>query len=69
MVVTSYHNIPDNFISSQRWAEGKGQLLTNILSFFTRMAVMGRLSYNAGYIKKNKRGDEGNQGKRGTEKG
>jgi hypothetical protein len=33
------------------------------------MAVMGRLSYNAGYIKKNKRGDEGNQGKRGTEKG
>jgi hypothetical protein len=32
------------------------------------MVVMGRLNYNAGYIKKNKRGDEGNQGKREEKK-
>jgi hypothetical protein len=32
------------------------------------MAIMGRLSSNGGYIKKNKRGDDRNQGKRGTEK-
>ncbi len=71
MVLTTYHNIPTDFISSWQWMEVNVKTLTNVPSLCHKAGSMGKLRLGAGKLnktKKEKQKTKNTQEERETEK-